>query len=222
MKKIVSLFLVMVMILAMSLIPAYAAQNLIEGEFLYEYKFVEEYIEPNAWVDEDIYIYNERYYHHVDENDPESEIDWVYVNAYSNMVMDWLVKTMVADRIFYDYNESIPFSFGDAIYDVKNECFVELGNGMLDKYDGLREMLEELNIGDKLGDADRDGKLTVMDATYIQMVSAGMCEYDAKDDIREFYALGDAVDYISDFDRDGERTVMDATAIQMKLAGIEA
>lgn len=58
-----------------------------------------------------------------------------------------------------------------------------------------------------LGDADGDGDLTVLDATRIQCVTAGL-----EDD--------STINRVAaDVDRDGEVTVMDATRIQRTIAG---
>jgi len=63
------------------------------------------------------------------------------------------------------------------------------------------------------GDADKDGKITIKDATFIQKGIAGiktpMLYYD------------NVVGFIVDFDADTHITVKDATAIQKLVAGIE-
>ena len=59
-----------------------------------------------------------------------------------------------------------------------------------------------------LGDADRDGSVTVLDATFIQKVKASLIE--------EFQ-----IDtYAADVDKDGSVSVLDATRIQKYKAGI--
>ncbi len=222
MKKLVSLFLVLIVLTAVAVIPAYAAYNLVEGEYLYEEKFVEEYIAPISQFEGDTYIYEENYYHHVDENNPDSDIDWIGVTAMSNIQQPWLAKHVIGDRVFWKNCGCLPFEYGKAVFDVKNDRFVELTDEMIDDYVGLREYLEDNNIGSPIGDADLDDKLTVLDATYIQRAQALLCEYYDDDDISNYHKLGNEdLNYISDFDRDGERTVLDATGIQLKLAGLE-
>lgn len=219
MKKLVSLFLVLIVLTAVAVIPAYAAENLVEGEFLYEEIFVEGYITPTSQYEGDKYIYDEEYYHHVDSDNPESEIDWVFVTAMSNAQKPWLSKCVIGDRVFWKNCGGVPFEYGKAVFDVKNNRFVALSDDMLDKYLGLREYLDEYNVGSPIGDADLDDRLTILDATYIQRAEAELCEYKYNDDISGCYQLGSKnLNYISDFDRDGERTILDATGIQRKLA----
>ncbi|MBQ7132936.1 MAG: dockerin type I repeat-containing protein [Ruminococcus sp.] len=223
MKKLVSIILIFVLMMSMNVVPVFAYENLISGDYLYESKYVEEYIEPVYNYEEDWYTYSEKYYHHIDETDPESEIDWVLVAAGTNMAAPWFAKMVVKDIVFNNRGSGgYPFEFYYAVYDVKEEAFVEITDSMVDDYDGLYEMMLELNVGTPIGDANKDNKLSVMDATYIQRVLAGLCDFDEDDDISGHYNLGsENLDYVSDFDRDGERTIFDATAIQMKLAEIE-
>ena len=59
-----------------------------------------------------------------------------------------------------------------------------------------------------LGDADRDGELSILDATAIQLFVARLTNFD-EEQIR-----------IADFTQEGNVDVMDATGIQLKLAGL--
>ena len=59
-----------------------------------------------------------------------------------------------------------------------------------------------------IGDADGDSELTILDATHIQRVLAGLSQTNA---LR---------DYLSDVDGSGDATILDATQIQRRLAGI--
>ncbi len=216
MKKLVSLLLVTVMIFAISSVSVFANDDALISESLYEDVFVEKYVHHGG-----PYLYKEYYYHHVDENDPDSEIDWVLVSASNLMCNPWFVKKIVADRVLFSSNEYIPFSFMYAVYDVKSGWFVELSNSILESYDDLAEVLSESGIGRPIGDADFDMKLTVLDATYIQRVLAELCEFDTNDDISGYYDLGAGINYISDYNRDGVRNILDATVIQMHLAELD-
>lgn len=220
MKKLISMIIVAIMMASIAVLPTAAYENATEGDYLYESKFVECYITPTYQYEGDWYSYNERYYHHVDADDPESEIDWVYINAGTNMQAPWLAKRVVGDRVFWKSSGSIPFQFRHGIYDVKNDKFLEITTDILDDYDGLADVLVELKVGNPIGDADLDGMLTIMDATYIQRVTAQLCDYNVNDDISEYHKLGDVdLSYISDADMDSKRTVLDATCVQRKLAG---
>ncbi len=209
MKKLVSIMLVMILILS-SIISAGAYDPY--PQQLFEDKFVEQHMTGHdGFVDD--YMYNEFYYHY-DEN---GQVDWALVSAMSMMVQEWFINQVICDRVLMLNNEHIPFRFGYAVYDVKNDCFVELSDGMLDYYDGLREYWTNKKVGRLIGDADRDGELSVLDATYIQRALAKLCDFgDA--DIITGYDYSGMIKYISDFDRDGDRSVLDATAIQRRLA----
>lgn len=73
-----------------------------------------------------------------------------------------------------------------------------------------------------LGDADRDGVITIFDAAHIQRILADM---DLPDDILDVeyskLVYGFNIRCLSDFDRDGDRTIFDVTAIQRYLAGMD-
>ena len=60
-----------------------------------------------------------------------------------------------------------------------------------------------------IGDADVDGSVTILDATRIQRLLAGLAEADTLEN------------YLSDVDGDKNATILDATCIQRRLAGIE-
>ncbi len=220
MKKLVSIILAVMMAFAMSI--NVFAENLTPGEYLFESSFYEQYIEPELYIEEIGYGYDECYYHHTNEFDSESPIDWVYVYAFSGVQLPWLSKRVVADRIFYRNSGSVPFEYGYGIYDVEADSFFEITEDMLDNYEDLRDKLDELNIGTPIGDADGDNNLSIMDCTYVQRVAAKICDYLPDDDISGYHNLGEKnLDYISDADFDGERTIMDATAIQFKLAKVD-
>lgn len=213
MKKLVSMVLVALLIIASTL--SVGADTTRQPQ-LFEDKFVEQHMTGHdGFVDD--YMYNEFYYHY-DEN---GQVDWVLVSAMSMMVQEWFINQVICDRVLMLNNEHIPFRFGYAVYDVKNDCFVELSDGMLDYYDGLREYWTNKKVGRLIGDADRDGELSVLDATYIQRALAKLCDFgDA--DIITGYDYSGMIKYISDFDRDGDRSVLDATAIQRRLALLDS
>ena len=81
----------------------------------------------------------------------------------------------------------------------------------------MRENLKELlkayfeilldELKEKLGDADGDGEVTIIDATAIQRWLADM-------------PVSECILSYADFDGDGEVTILDATAIQRYLAGL--
>ena len=202
MKKLISFILVFVLLLSITIAPAFAQTN--EFEYLYKDKFIEYNIRPY----QELFIYHEMYYH----KDANGEIDWVLIQARSNYQEERPIDAVLADVYIHLNSTPIPFSLGYCIYDVKKDKF--FGLVYYDEYEGAEEYINK-HIGIPLGDADMDGDLTVLDATLIQRAIAKLCEFDSRD----YMMAGDRYNgYISDIDRDGERTVIDATLIQEKLA----
>ncbi len=185
-----------------------------QPDMLYEARFIELY--ENAIFSE-LHEYDELYYHY-DEN---GEIDWALIYECSYNAPPWEYHRIFKDRVFM-YGDHYPFSFGYGLYDVKEDKFYDIISDGFDysKYEDLEEVFESFNLGYLIGDADRDGRLTILDATLIQRLVAGLTDFD--DEIIDYYddTLSEAgfPKFISDFDCDGERTVLDATAIQLKLA----
>ena len=220
MKKLLALLLTMVMILSVTVVPSFASET-VQDELLYKDAFVQQYIGEYDGKEGYRYSYDEVYYHRIDEADPNSKIDWVLVSATGFMCSPWYVKAVVGELVFRDVNEYHPFPFNYAVYDVGNNYFNDLTNDDFRIYDDLEEVCYELGLGQPVGDADFDDKLTIMDATYIQNVIAGLCEFNIKDNIEGYPLDGDDLDYISDMNHDGVRNIMDATAIQLRLASMD-
>ena len=78
----------------------------------------------------------------------------------------------------------------------------------LDDYPGILGVLDELEIGVMRGDADGDGRVTVLDATRMQRYRASLIAETGLD-----LAASDA-------DSDGKVTVLDATRVQRTIAKI--
>lgn len=218
MKKLFSLVLSAVMVLCVAVVPSFASE-VTQDELLYKEAFLEQYI--NEYDQEDgYYHYSEIYYHYVDESDPDSEIDWVLVQATSYAAAPWFVKGDMGDFVFYQSSEWVPFAFGYAVYDVGNNYFNGLTPDDFTIYEDLEEVCIDIGLGQPVGDADFDDRLSILDATYIQCVMAQYYDFNEDDDIKGFYPLMGSLEYISDINRDGDRNIMDATAIQLKLASL--
>ncbi len=220
MKKLVSVLLVAVLLISVCILPVCAENT--EKEFLFYDAFVEAFRDDQFYEDHN--YYDELYYHYVDENDPDSEIDWAIVTALF-LPAPMEEARIVADRYIRTTNISSPFLLRYGLYDVVSDEFIAIEKVDIAKYDGFEKGLEEAKVGNPFGDADFDGKLTILDATYIQQALAGLCEFNKEDklDIGAWYEKYNRYCiYLSDIDCDGERTIFDATAIQMKLAKVEA
>ncbi len=175
-------------------------------------KFIETYT-PNMKD----YTFNEvcRGY---DENHNES---YVLIKAYGGSCADAVIGFRYGDVVLKSGGIYGPFPFQFGLYDIKEDKVYDLLDliDTPDKYYGLQEDLLKYTRAYRVGDRDRDGVVSVMDATGIQLMLSGL-EGDVYDD---YYSAPRGVDkgYITDFDKDGEVTVLDATAIQLHLVQVD-
>lgn len=129
------------------------------------------------------------------------------------------------DRFVYPVEGYAHTDDGEFIKDENGRYVKEIIDPVIspDDYPGLCEALDELRIGRAVGDADGDGERTVLDATRIQRVKAGLDEA-GENDLYET-GVGDTSESSkwlswSDADSDGTVTVMDATRIQRAVADL--
>ena len=225
-KRTISFLLVFAILFSLTSLTAFSSSNL-AGEK--DYLFLDDFDKKHgvySYEDYMQYYYDELYYHHIDENDPDSEIDWAitYIIFYPMVIEPMNVKRVILDRVILSC-DMYTYRVKWALYDAQTNDFISLEKVDVEKYDGLAEGLEKAKVGYPFGDADFDSTLTVLDATYIQQALCGLCEFEFEDDLTDDMLKGTkydkTIDYISDIDHDGERTVLDATAIQYKLAGLE-
>lgn len=107
------------------------------------------------------------------------------------------------------------YVYGLFIYDMTEDTFTPIEEANFSKYDdpeytmGVDWEICRLYLGSRLGDADMDKEITVIDATAIQKYKANLKKANK-------ISLGAA-----DFDGDGVVSVIDATRIQKSLANIE-
>ena len=107
------------------------------------------------------------------------------------------------------------YAFGLFIYDATEDTFTAIEDVDLHKYDdptnyqGIEKEIARCRLGNRIGDADMDGEISVIDAASIQKVKARL-KKESK------ISMGAA-----DYDGDGVVSVIDATRIQKFLAGIE-
>lgn len=213
MKKIISILLVTMLLISTISTVAFAevAQEPIKDEYLYLNTFLEVYKEDIFYND---YIYEELYCH----RDSNNSIDWVLVMAQTSPPPPanyyWVFGDMVSLRGW-----SAPFKNMYAVYDVAKNEYIDICDlKTFDVYDGLKEQIYALNFLYPIGDADRDKKITILDATYIQRVLAKLIIFPTDDLTSYLCVTPGELNYLSDIDRDGKRNICDATAIQMKLA----
>lgn len=220
MKKTVTIIST-VLIFVLSIIIPVSAEDIYDNPF--GYLFLDEYIkqyEPLA----DMLSYTELFYHKKYEKFSTDNIDWVLVRAYSykdDFTNHLKYGAVIGDRVLIKSGYTAPFPMEYAIYDVNSNIFYDISEIDLKYYNGLEDCLDSLGVGLAIGDTDFDGKLTVLDSTEIQLVIAGLSEFEDFDVIKAEFLSEEKLVYISDIDRDGYRSVMDATAIQLKLAKLD-
>lgn len=186
--------------------------------FLYEEKFIE-MLNPSQ---KRLYEYSELFYHHDAEGNP----DWVLVKGRSGYVGEIVAQMEIGGRVI-TYGYASNFKFGYGVFDVEQDCFVDLYDirDDVDRYENLRDILWRMKIGRPVGDADNDGELTVLDATAIQKKLANIqnainSNYDIY--YRVYGLETDGKEYhFSDYDGDGVLSIIDATHIQKHLASLE-
>lgn len=171
------------------------------------------------------YAYSDLYIHNKDGEDFNP--DWVLVEAQYNCpeptVCTYVNLGGAGGRAIFGPSIGSPFFTHYGVYDVEagefygleqfadNDCSVydQVERLPFDhtKYDGLLEALEELNIGSLLGDANKDSKVDILDATLIQKIASGKAHMDHDD-------------YFADVNGDRVVDILDAAEIQ-KYAVIE-
>ena len=166
--------------------------------------------------------YFELYTHHYGTPEKPYMYDWILVQSvYRGCYCCALLDGIIGGRALTASCLPIrPFLFTFGIYDAELDRFFDLAEVDFDDYDGLYEVWRDLDIytsdegtvrlGARVypGDADGDGEISILDATVIQRMLAGLC---SKYEIAVTSA---------DTDKDGDVTVLDATCIQRYEAGM--
>ena len=221
MKKLFAILLTATLLLSVAVTPAFALNHK-QGDWQFEEEFVDYHFPPEK-KDSAEYEYEELYSMNYVYPDSSTAVGWVLVKCSLFDEEPEKIKQFLGDdRVLLSDSYSDLYPFGYAVYDAQRNTYVELRSLYYNEYERLEHAVEYLKIGHPIGDADFDGELSIFDVTYIQMVMAGLKEFNEYDDIREFvdiyhYEDLDRFDYISDFNRDGDRNIFDATAIQLKL-----
>ncbi|MBQ8057274.1 MAG: dockerin type I repeat-containing protein [Ruminococcus sp.] len=208
MKKLVSILLVAVMLMSVMSVTAFADENdsidnLLKDQLYYK-RFIDEY--------KYITFYHEEYYHHINETDENSDIDWALIRAATDVMVEPIDPPVphyctIGDIVYGTIYYYQPFETGYCVYDVAKDEFLDITNIDIDNYNGLREVFCTGKYGMLIGDIDADGDVSVIDATEIQLIVAKLSTLE-----RNYR--------VADFNRDGSVDVLDATAIQLHLAGL--
>lgn len=189
--------------------------------YLYQDKMIEwcaeRWNQSADYVRRDLNFYDELYVHI-----NNGEEDWALLKTGFNAAPSNIkIGVNIRSRAVYSLGGCNYFPSGYAVYDTIRETFCDIAE--YEKFPDLDAVIEELELGAALGDVDFDGKITVIDATHIQKILAGIevWEDDQPESDRIHYPLNHKEYFLSDYDQDGMRTVLDATHIQKHLAGIE-
>lgn len=215
MKKLTAILLTIIMIVTLVTMSDLSIRA-VEKEYQYKSAF-DSYAKEKGFKD---YSYEE-----IDSGD-----HWTLVYAkWEGDACDKLIKGTFSDRVIITYDDGQPFTFGYGVF-WRRVGFVPLTEIWDNPYfDGLHEMFVKhtdavMSGGNSavwlIGDTDRDGKLTIIDATHIQKRLAGLEEYpfyDALPGVAQT-KFGADIRFVSDIDRDSVRSILDATTIQKRLA----
>lgn len=215
MKKIISIFLVIIITLTLS-ISSVNAEMSIENKLI---DYIKEKVTP---MQPYYYEYKELYSHH----NEDGETDWVLLYVVGSESMPWQICGVFNHRVISSYAEYTLFSLCLGLYDVKEDVFYDLTTITdYDKYDDLAEAIDMYGTGRLLGDIDLDDSISVLDSTLIQRCEVGLNEYPASDSFDFYYYVkyekpDKPLTYYSDFNRDGDRSILDVTCIQRYLANM--
>ena len=212
MKKLVSILLVVVMLISIISINAYALSPLPADYYVKRY-FKQLYSKIDTV--ENLSFTNGCSYLSANFT---TNIDYVLVEYNSkNAVQDDYFNRFGNNNEYYEYCETTNLLFesglsifaGRSYYDCHDDDFYSLED-IATTNPEIIDMIIDKQFTQRvgyIGDVDKDGEISVIDATEIQR------------HIARLNVL--SVEQIADVDRDGETTIFDATAIQRKLAKIE-
>lgn len=143
-----------------------------------------------------------------------SEGDWALIRCYIPAYEPWLYvgHFRIGSRVLTYWRPGAAFyPYGLFIYDMAEDIIFPVSSETDTQRYELERVLERLGIGAIYGDADADGFVTILDATWIQRLLASMIDEDEISHSQ--YASADV-------DEDDSVTIMDATRIQRYLAGL--
>lgn len=202
--------------------PTFGDDLLFKDEFMKQANYLA--MGRTFTAEQTVKSYNELYYHH-----SNGVVDWVLVQGESWFrYPEGSVYDVVGDRVFRNEGICEPFGNTYAVYNVRRNQFYDLRGYLVNPYyamsewfPGLREALDELNLGEKIGDLNRDGKVDIRDVTQMQRCLAEFCDYPENDGVEAVGCKnqsGENIEYLSDVNRDKQRDIKDATKTQMNLA----
>lgn len=218
----VLLFLLIVNILGAKIYPVYALSE--NEEYTYKDK-VFELLELERYENNSEFnpiSYRELYMYYCPASVNGEIPDYVLVSLYTNIYEAMPVCEVFGEYLIADSIRRIPYELGYYVYLPQKDIVYDLSYAYELQIEGIEEVFTECGIGRLIGDMDKDRKITIKDATYIQKCLANIQEFDYDDYIDGFSIQNNPpLMYISDFNRDCKRNIKDATAIQKYLAKME-
>ena len=223
MKKILCIVL---LALSLSFTYSVSAKNNYQQN---EYKqLFEKYLFEEIGVDTfflDLYHYEELYMYYSNSNVTADEIEPNYILIRGYCSFDPMPTYEIIDNYVIETRNCFsPYEVPYFLIVPSEQKLYTIHEAFEANIECVENIFEMYNFGRLLGDMDKDRKLTIKDATYIQKCLVGIEKYPENDGIDGLNALepdDKNCRYISDFNRDGERNVKDATAIQKYIAGLE-
>lgn len=162
------------------------------------------------------YIYKEQYaYYSQPSSFSAADPDYILVYAAREPGAPAAPTDRIGDYAIGSYEWYDHYRHGLYVYLPADGTLYNLAEAVEAGVEGVENVF--LHIGKQggiIGDADKDGVLTVRDATYIQKIVAGVQVHNPN----AYYE--NVVELIRDFDRNDIVNVKDATAIQKCIAGI--
>ena len=216
--------LVLVVVLLLSTVSVFAVSVPVDkykyDEIIFEKLYPSSYNDPYSTIPDLYFSYRERYEYFSPENTSEIP-DYVLVYLSENQYGEAYTADLFGDYVMYSNCWQSPFKYGYGIFIPETEEIICLTTAYKKGIDGIENVFTEAGIGRLVGDMDKDRKITIKDATYIQKALAEIIEFESDDWLMAFaYSENPPLKYISDFNRDGNRNINDVTAIQKHIARI--
>lgn len=170
---------------------------------------------PDVYYEEVYEYYSLQNTASLDETVP----DYVLIACSGNVLLPMVTCDVFGDYILQASSIRTPFVYGYGIYVPDADDVLDLKDAYKAGIEGIENVFSEVEIGTLMGDADRDRKLTIKDATYVQKILAGF------DGFKDYAIYGwnynkDIPCSIADFNRDQTTNIKDVTAMQKRIAGI--
>lgn len=223
-KKVVALIMVLASVLAFTTfyVDAKEADYGCRESFEKFYKVNKPEGTSDFWM-----FYNEGYRYYREATDDETP-EFIQVFAATEGGPDAMVTAIFGDYYIYT-NWCEPYILGIYIYTPNDGNIYTLAEAVESGIEGIDVMFENNALSpvkaNHICDVDKDSRLTIKDATFIQKAMVGLETMPdnvlAITDAGNCYPKEAYTNCLADLNRDGECDIKDVTAIQKSLAGLE-